>query len=822
MSIFVSLSVFALRQVIGGACDAVGFKAGGEVTDQVVGFLTERFTDHSLLLTAALQSANDKAWTALEVSLAGDSLWERCKLLAARAEDKGFARQVRTFLDAVPLPELDDKMAFRQKCLEELRAARKARMLAGDTLDPRQLARQTADFARFGDPATLVEAEWRVVVGMADEMKQAGYTSLAWFLSQRPRQGMPVLVVAVRYFFRRAVEEDQRLFRGLSFAKLEALSQAQEQGFACLSGALAQQGHRLEELLGDVKAVMVETHAGVQRIEEQMVTFQQRISELTARLGMRDRQVRSTDTRTIRSEEERRLVREMLAQYRALPESERRQRPALLSAVARLENAAGNHAQAVDDFRAAATLSADDKPMQAESHYNAYQAALERAGKSKKKEDWNEALNELVKAVNRDRRFLPFDARKYQPQRILGAGGFGVTFLCKRRGPDDLVAVKSLTSENLDRPTKEVLEEGRLLGSLDHPAIIRMIDCDYADPDSMAGPFLVMEFFDGQTLEELVTSTSLMPVEEAVTLFRLVAEGLMAAHAKGVLHRDIKPANLLVRREANAWRVKVIDFGLALRGELTQAGMMASTSRQSKSLVGESIAGTLHYAAPEQMDAERQQEVGHWSDVYGFGKTCYYALFGTPTPDDDDKDRLPDGLKRLLSRCTAQVIGKRPQRFAEVVDQLSRIENGLIPVLELVEDASHEFTKKIPETTSATAMPPVLQTHATVRIFCPAESWGKKAFSIYFSPVTNPAFKIYLDGKLLKEELVRNGFDFRQTLPLGTHNLEIAEWNKKEEKARKSFELNLSKIGNYEFRFNYPDLPPRMNKSTLEIIMEPS
>ena len=101
MSIFLSLSSLALRQVVDGACAALGVKDSGEA---VVGFLTERFTDHSQRLTAALQSANEKAWKALEVSLAGDSLWDRCKALAARGEDQAFARQVRAFLDAAPLP----------------------------------------------------------------------------------------------------------------------------------------------------------------------------------------------------------------------------------------------------------------------------------------------------------------------------------------------------------------------------------------------------------------------------------------------------------------------------------------------------------------------------------------------------------------------------------------------------------------------------------------------------------------------------------------------------------------------------------------------
>jgi hypothetical protein len=75
MSIFISLSSLALRQVVDGACAALGARESGEA---VVGFLAERFTDHSQRLARALQQANDNAWKALEIALAGDSLWERC------------------------------------------------------------------------------------------------------------------------------------------------------------------------------------------------------------------------------------------------------------------------------------------------------------------------------------------------------------------------------------------------------------------------------------------------------------------------------------------------------------------------------------------------------------------------------------------------------------------------------------------------------------------------------------------------------------------------------------------------------------------------
>ena len=82
------------------ASKAVGIDSGGEA---VVKFLADRFTDHSQKLTAALQTANDRAWKAIEVALAGDSLWERCKVTLASAEDQAFREQVRAFLDVSPL-----------------------------------------------------------------------------------------------------------------------------------------------------------------------------------------------------------------------------------------------------------------------------------------------------------------------------------------------------------------------------------------------------------------------------------------------------------------------------------------------------------------------------------------------------------------------------------------------------------------------------------------------------------------------------------------------------------------------------------------------
>jgi WD40 repeat protein len=680
MSIWLSLSTFALRQVVGGACKTIGFRAGGEATDAVVGFLTERFSDHSQRLTAALNHANERAWKALEISLAGESLWERFTVASSRAEDQAFRQQIRAFLDAASLTNLAGREDFRQQCLGELRAARDGGMLTSGSLDPGQLARQAGAFARFADPASLLDAERRLLVGVAIEFRDAGYSNLAWLLSQQPKQGLPILVASARYFFRRAVENDAKLFQGLTFAQMERLGEVQEEGFAALSAALAQRGQRLEEMLGNVQSVVVETHGAVLDLQaqmsgqgEQIQQMGQAVIELLEQHRLQHRVLRPADSLSIRNDNERQLVRQLVARYRALPERDRKQVPALLNAVGKLEVVAGDFGAAQKDFQAVAEL-VENAKVQAEAHFNAYRAALELR-------DWRQAVRELVLAVQGDaKRFMPFPMGKYLPQRILGAGGFGVAFLCKHKYMDAQVVVKTLVLEDLGRDVDKVFAEAHVLRTMDHPAVIRISDCGYADSTTKSQPFIVMDYFNGTTLEGEVKKHGSLSIEDVLAVARPVAEGLEAAHSKGILHRDVKPANLLVRKEEGQWRVKVIDFGLALRQKVVRQSMNASTNKRNKTLIGGSIAGTMDYAAPEQM-GKREDAVAPCSDIFGWAKTCCYALFQTTQPLLSHWQSLPLPLAQLLERCLAEDPANRPQRFAEVLAALDAGERTSSQVL---------------------------------------------------------------------------------------------------------------------------------------------
>ncbi len=694
MAILQSLCSLALGQLVEGACQAAGLGAGVPYIHSVVKFLNQHLTDHSQRLDKALRTSSDRAWKVLEISLAGTSWWERCQGMMASGEEKAFRESMQAFLAALPRSsptELGPE--FQQQCLSQLRAARKAGLLSAGKLDPADLAQRTGSFARFRDPNERIEAEWGTVERMADELGQAGYPTLARFLTLRPGPTEPLLAMASRYFFRREIENDPALFQGLAWARLERLQDTQEQGFAALTSILDERGEHLEKLLDNVGGVVAETHAAVldlrgeiQGQKEQIRDLGQSVLQLLESYRLQSRGLHSSDSLSIRSGAERQLVKELVARYRALPADQQHQLPALLNALGKLQVVAGEFDGAQKDFQQAARL-APTRQAEAEAHANAYHAALEQR-------DWTVALQELRQAIDCDpTRYTPFPFDKYEPTRILGGGGFGVAFLCQHRYMDTQVVVKALHVEELDRDVAKVFQEAQLLRQLDHPSIIRLWDCGFADEAAHARPYLVMDYFDGLTLEEQVRQNGpLQDPEELLPLASAVAEGLQAAHSRSILHRDVKPANLLVRREGNRWQVKLIDFGLAL-----QRGALQSTARNAAhdTANGSSVAGTVDYAAPEQMGRLKGVSVGPYSDVYGFGKTCCYALFGVAQPLPRHWESLPPALAQLLGDCLEESPERRPATFTKILLELRHLPAHLPilpvqPAVELVEQVSRK------------------------------------------------------------------------------------------------------------------------------------
>jgi uncharacterized protein YbjQ (UPF0145 family) len=188
---------FGFRQVI-------GVVVGGEAAnafDSVNQALNQHFTDHSKKLQAALRRANDRAWQALSIALAGDTFLDKIKLFfSADGDAKGIREQVRLFLQDKSIGYEGETDEFRKDCLAELNRAKEAGLLSAENIMQKEVALQAGNFQRYTDPIKMVTEAERVMEQIAVDLGSK-YLKLAKLLKKRPSDGPPLLVSAFTYFF---------------------------------------------------------------------------------------------------------------------------------------------------------------------------------------------------------------------------------------------------------------------------------------------------------------------------------------------------------------------------------------------------------------------------------------------------------------------------------------------------------------------------------------------------------------------------------------------------------------------------------------------
>ena len=254
----------------------------------------------------------------------------------------------------------------------------------------------------------------------------------------------------------------------------------------------------------------------------------------------------------------------------------------------------------------------------------------------------------------------------------IGAGGMGEVYRARdtRLGRD--VAIKILPRAFTSDPDRlaRFEREARVLASLNHPNIATIHGVE--DADGVRA--IVMELVDGDTLADrlasLGASHKFMPVREALAIARQVADGLDAAHEKGIVHRDLNPANIAITRDGV---VKVLDFGLAKAVAGAPGGEPGAPTFTVDRTAEGLLLGTVAYMSPEQA---RGQVVDKRTDIWAFGCVLYEMLTGrgafkqetvTDTlaavierePDwSAVPDATPSAIVRLLHRC----LEKDPKR----------------------------------------------------------------------------------------------------------------------------------------------------------------
>ena len=216
----------------------------------------------------------------------------------------------------------------------------------------------------------------------------------------------------------------------------------------------------------------------------------------------------------------------------------------------------------------------------------------------------------------------------YRVARVLGVGGFGVTYLCEHTGLAVQVAVKEyLPNEIAVRDGTEVhpkstgdregfewglsrfLAEARTLARFEHPNVVRVRDCFEANNTA----YIVMDYEEGEPLDALLRRHGTLTEAQLKRVLLPVVNGLRHVHAAGFLHRDIKPANIFVRRSDES--PVLLDFGSARQ----------ALGRRSKSVTAIASAG---YSPPEQYESDGNH--GAWTDIYALSALCYRAITGEP------------------------------------------------------------------------------------------------------------------------------------------------------------------------------------------------
>ncbi len=255
----------------------------------------------------------------------------------------------------------------------------------------------------------------------------------------------------------------------------------------------------------------------------------------------------------------------------------------------------------------------------------------------------------------------------------LGAGGMGEVYRARDTRLGREVALKVLPdalARDAERQAR-FEREARLLASLNHASVATVHGFEEAE----GSRFLVMELVAGETLDQKLARGPL-PVEEALSLARQIAEALEAAHAAGIVHRDLKPGNVKISPEG---RVKVLDFGLA-KAMGSDGGAALVSDSPTLTRAG-AVLGTAAYMSPEQA---RGLEVDRRADVWAFGCVLYAMLTGRRAfegetgpvtlaavlrgePDWSSLPRdVPASIRRLLRRCLEKDPDRRPRDASDV------------------------------------------------------------------------------------------------------------------------------------------------------------
>lgn len=273
---------------------------------------------------------------------------------------------------------------------------------------------------------------------------------------------------------------------------------------------------------------------------------------------------------------------------------------------------------------------------------------------------------------------------KYKIEKVLGQGGFGITYLaiqdlldrkvcikeffykeyCERDEVTSHVSLGTQTNhEIVERFMAKFIKEARTISLHEHPNIIRIHDIFKENNTA----YYVMEYIEGESLNDMVNSKGALPETEAIDYIKQVASALDFIHQRSINHLDVKPANIMVRRSDN--KAILIDFGLSKQYDIQ--GSQTSTTP----------VGISHGYAP--MEQYKQGGVSTFSpqtDIYSLGATLYKLVTGNTPPQamdildeglPDMSDSISKNVQDAIIKAMEALRKKRPQSIQEFLTLLN-------------------------------------------------------------------------------------------------------------------------------------------------------
>ncbi len=272
---------------------------------------------------------------------------------------------------------------------------------------------------------------------------------------------------------------------------------------------------------------------------------------------------------------------------------------------------------------------------------------------------------------------------KYLLVRPIAKGGMGSVWEAQNRLTERRVAIKFMLPELVDAPAtvERFFREAKASARIDHPCIVDVLDLGTLPTPSgeNGAPYLVLEYLEGRSLEQIVEAAPLAPIQAAALLLEVV-RALVAAHAAGIIHRDLKPGNVFIAKKGEAIVPKILDFGIS---KITSAiGDMRVTRTGA-------VLGSPAYMSPEQ--ARGRTDIDGRADIWAIGVILYEAVsnklpftgenynqvmmaitLDEPTPLANVAPSVDDEFLAIVGACLHKDRDLRPSSMEKLATLLDR------------------------------------------------------------------------------------------------------------------------------------------------------